>query len=190
MLNTGILFIILTFIIVYEVKIHRYYKNDLKKETLISNFSFNRMQLIKMVYMNELDVSSNIFKFMMKTSSYSIRALYFYKNRNKGIERAKILEETVPILLDDKTKDEFENLNNEQKKLVVKSMLNTLLLYTEENYLQKLFFKMYLKQIKRKTSGIFTKFIQKISSDKVKEQLSVMDKINTSYSVSEYAYAY
>lgn len=178
------------FFIVYEYALHKHYQKDIRKEKLISNFSKNRMDLIKMVHLKEIDPTSNFFRFMLKATSYSIRSLYFYKDTNKGLEKTAILDKTMPILLSEKTKEEFKNLNSEQQQLFASTILNLLLVYTQDNYMEKILFKLYLMKLKKKLSDKVVFVIEKLLNKKRQEQLITMDIIKKSYSLGEFSYSY
>lgn len=189
MVNTILLLIIIPFVI-YKFNLDRYYKKDLKKEKLIADFSCYRMQLIKMLYMEEITADSNYFKFMLVATSYSIRTLYFYQNRNKGLDRTKILDNILPILLSEKTIKEFKELNSEQKELFVKAIINLFSLYSEEKYIEKLMFKLYLKNLKENVSNKITHLVKKSLNKRMKEKVETMDYISDTYALKDYCYSY
>ncbi len=49
----------------YNFYSNKKWKNELKNEKLISTFSWNRMDLMKMVELGEIDVHSEYFKFIL-----------------------------------------------------------------------------------------------------------------------------
>lgn len=119
----------------------RYYKEALEVEKLISFFSKTRMDLIRMVHLGEIDANSCYFKYILSATSYSIRALYFYKSKNKALENIAILKEMSPYLLDEKILEELKDLNNEQRRMFVETISMVLKIYWESHYIEKLLFK-------------------------------------------------
>ena len=85
-----ILFLLTAVYCFIEYLDNRYYKETFEVERNISFFSKMRMDLIKMVHLGEIEVNSYYFKYMYSASSYSIRALYFYKTKSKALENINI----------------------------------------------------------------------------------------------------
>ncbi len=125
-----------------EYKEKQYYKEALEVEKMISFFSKIRMDVIKMVHLGEIKANSCYFKYILSATSYSIRALYFYKSKNKALENIAILKEMSLYFLDKNLINEFKDLNNEQKKIFFDTISTVLKIYLDSHYLEKLIFKL------------------------------------------------
>lgn len=179
--------------IFYEFNFHKKFKNDLKKEKLIADFSYIRIQLMKMLYMHETDINSVYFKFMLKATSYSIRTLYFYNhNICDGLTKTKILTEVLPLLEKKELKEEFKYLNVEQKDLFIKVILNILDMYLENKYIEKLIFKVEVQKVKNIIYRISNKMISLLlnNNKQVQDKIKYINDINEYYNIEGYAFSY
>ena len=86
------------------------------------------------------------FKYMYSASSYSIRALYFYKTKSKALENINILKNMSPYLLNNNFAEELKTLNNEQKRLFYETITRVLMIYLSTHYIEKLIFKICFQQ--------------------------------------------
>ena len=185
------LIIVFTLFCIYEIFIHQKYKKDFEKEKLIADFSYTRIKLIISLFINEIDINSVYFKFMLKATSYSIRTLYYYSNNIcEGLEKTNVITEVLPLLSDIKLKEEFKSLNVEQKDLFVKTILNILNLYLENKYFEKIIFNMYILKFKNAISEILRIFIRWISNKQTQKKIKYIDDLNNSYNLRNYAFSY
>ena len=146
---------------------------------------------MRSLFINEIDINSVYFKFMLKATSYSIRTLYYYSNNIcEGLEKTNVITEVLPLLSDIKLKEEFKSLNVEQKDLFVKTILNILNLYLENKYFEKLIFNMYILKFKNAISEILRIFIRWISNKQTQKKIKYIDDLNNSYNLRNYAFSY
>lgn len=177
-------------IILYEIFLDKYYKKDLENEKLISFFANTRMQLIKMLYMKEISPDSRYFNFMMRATSYSIRTIYFRKNK-LSLEQLENLEEMLVVLNSKNLKSEFNNLNSEQKELFAKTALKILELYFSAEFIRKLQWTIYILTISSNILKFLLKFLVKLLKHidtKENENISYINDLEKSYCLSRYAY--
>lgn len=185
------LIIVFTSFCIYETFIHQKYKKDFEKEKLIADFAYTRIKIMRSLFINEIDINSVYFKFMLKATSYSIRTLYYYSNNIcEGLEKTNVITEVLPLLSDIKLKEEFKSLNVEQKDLFVKTILNILNLYLENKYFEKLIFNMYILKFKNAISEILRIFIRWISNKQTQKKIKYIDDLNNSYNLRNYAFSY
>ncbi len=148
MINT--LFILLVclsaIIFIIEYKDNKYYKDAIEVEKMISFFSKTRMNVIRMVHLGEIEADSCYFKYILSATSYSIRALYYYKSKNKALENIAILKEMSPYLLDAKLVSELKNLNYEQKRIFFDTIKIVLKIYLDAHYFENFLFKLCYQQ--------------------------------------------
>jgi hypothetical protein len=176
--------------IAYEISLNKKYKKELAYEKLISNFSYARMQIMKMLHLKEISADSLYFNFMIRATSFSIRTLYFYKNRREGLKDTKVLTEIMPSLINPKMKEEFECLNSEQKELFIRTILNILKLYIEDNYFEKLLLSIYLLEIKNVIGILIAKIIKRFSDKKTREKITYINDLDNSYNIRSHEYAF
>lgn len=178
-------------VIFYEIHLDRYYKKDLNNEKLISFFANTRMQLIKMLHMKEITANSHYFHFMMRATSYSIRTIYFRKNK-LSLEQLDNLEEMLVVLNSEHLKSEFNNLNSEQKELFAKTALKILELYFSTEFIRKLQWTLYILTISSKILKLLIKILVGLVrhlNTKEKENISYINDLEKSYCLSQYAFA-
>lgn len=181
---THLLLLILLSVITYEFLIHKYYKEDLKNEKLIAFFSDARMQLMKMLYMKEITKESAYFNFIMRATSYSIRTIYYRKDKVSK-EQLKCLKEMTEVLDSRELKKEFKNLNAEQKEIFCKTAIKILDLYFNADFFRRLLWKALCLKI---SCGILKLFL-KLLNPKTQEKVNYINDIESSYSLSKYAIA-
>ena len=176
--------ILASIFVIYEFLLNRYYKEDLKNEKLIAFFSDARMQLMKMLYMKETTKESYYFTFMMRATSYSIRTIYYRKDKVSK-EQLDCLKEIANILDSEKLKDEFKDLNAEQKEIFCKTAIKILEIYFNANFICKLLFKTLCLKVGLSVLNLFSKLLD----SKTKETMNYINDIESSYSLSKYALA-
>lgn len=188
--NFAINFLIIVGIafIIRESFVHKSYKKDLEKEKLISFFSNARMQLMKMLYMKEITPNSSYFNFMIRATSCSIRTIY-YNKKDLSIDYLDCIQKTMSYLDKDNLKQEFENLNSEQKELFAKTALNILNLYFEDKILRKLLWKLYILKFSAKILRSFIAILENIQTTKTSSDLQYLDNVEKSYNLRQYACA-
>lgn len=176
---------------IYEIALHNFYKKDIKEEKLISFFSNARMQLMKMIYMKEITPDSNYFNFMIRATSYSIKTIYYRKNK-LSLEQLNCIKEMLNFLNTDNLKNEFKALNGEQKELFAKTVLKILELYFNADFSTKILWKLYLLKISCKMLEVVLCTLEKLIKfvdTKEKDSISYINDIETSYSLRQYAFA-
>ena len=176
--------------LVYELALDRFYKKDLQNEKLISYFSNTRMQLIKMLYMKEISHNSCYFNFMIRATSYSIRTIY-YKKKKLSMEQLECLESMFNVLNTDNLKNEFLNLNSEQKELFAKTALKIVELYFNREFIKKLLWGLYILRVSSRILKYSSGTIEKISSLlKINrdEDIRSLNDIEKTYKLSQYAF--
>ncbi len=176
--------------IIYEILLHNFYKKDLENEKLIAYFSNARMQLMKMLYMKEISCNSNYFNFMIRATSYSIRTMY-YKKEKLSLEQLKTLENMLDFLGKDKLKNEFKELNGEQKELFAKTVIKILELYFNTKFMTKIIWILYILKISCNFSKQALKLVKLVLSPNIdkNEDIVYLRDIDKSYSLSQYALA-
>lgn len=175
--------------VVYEIALDRFYKKDLQEEKLIAYFSNTRMQLMKMLYMQEIAPDSYYFNFMMRATSYSIRTIY-YKKEKMSVEQLDCLKNMFDFLNTDKLKNEFKALNSEQKELFGKTAFKIIELYFNEDLSRKIVLKIYLLKISFNILGLLLKLLEKlidVVNKHKNDDLLYINEIENSYSLSQYA---
>lgn len=186
-----IFFLICIVFIIYEIALHKYYKEDLQNEKLISYFSNTRMQVMKMLYMKEITANSCYFNFMIRATSYAIRTIY-YKKKKLSIEQLEYLESMLNFINAEDLKKEFKNLNSEQKELFARTALNLLKLYFDRALIKKLVWTLYILNISSKIIKCMLRITEKLMScsklQKDKDIIYLKD-VEKSYGLSHYAYA-
>lgn len=174
----NILFITLICLVVVihiiEYKENQYYKEAIEVEKLIAFFSKTRMDVIKMVHLGEIKADSCYFKYILSATSYSIRALYFYKSKKQALENIAILKEMSPYLLDKQLIDEFKDLNNEQKQIFVNTISTVLKIYWDSHYVEKLLFKLCYQKA--------TKLIKNVNLSKLRKFIPQSTQSGVDYS--------
>lgn len=132
------------------LKTENYLKQRLEKEIMISEFSEDRMKLIKMVNSGEINPHSSFFKYIFRSTSFSIRALFFYENKVEALKHISVLKEISPHILNENMKNEIHELNYEQRQLFVRVTLNVLKLYLNFHVLEHILFEIIKKTSKSK----------------------------------------
>lgn len=145
-----------------EYREKHYYKEAIEVEKMISFFSKIRMDVIKMVHLGEVKADSCYFKYILSATSYSIRALYYYKSKNEALENIAILKEMSPYFLDEKLIDEFKDLNNEQKKIFFDTISTVLKIYWDSHYVEKFIFKLCYQKATKCIKNINPAKLQKL----------------------------
>lgn len=174
--------------IVYEIYLNNFYKKDLQNEKLIAYFSDTRMQLMKMLHMREIKPISCYFDFMMRATSYSIRTIYF-KKKKYSLEQLNYLEAMFNTLNSDELKNEFKELNSEQKELFARTAMNIIELYFSREFRKKLLWSLYVLKASYKILylfGLIRRVLFTFESDK---DINRLDDIEKSYKLSQYALA-
>lgn len=156
--------------ILYSCVENKIYKDELKNEKLISYFSWARMTLMKMVELGEIEADSIFFKYILSATSYSVRGLYLYPSKTKTLDNVNILKFTADYCLNPNLKEEFKNLNFQQKKMLIDTTSNVLQMYFDTHYIEKFIFKVFCKKIKNFTLSI-PKRISKLIPEKSKTGL-------------------
>ena len=148
LVSISIIFAIISFISLVKTEIC--FKRKLEKERMISEFSEDRMKLIKMVNAGEINPHSSFFKYIFSSTSFSIRALFFYENKEEALKHISVLKEISPHILNDSIKDEIQDLNYEQKQLFVRVTLNVLTLYLDFHLIELILFNLMKTNSKKK----------------------------------------
>lgn len=187
----SLLFILLVClaVVIYMLEYNekRYYKEAIEVEKMISFFSKTRMDVIKMIHLGEINVNSCYFKYILSATSYSIRALYYYKSKNKALENIAILKEMSPYLLDKNLIDEFRTLNNEQKRIFFETISAVMKIYLDSHYLEKFLFKLCYKKAANYVMSINFSHIMKLIPQSTQSGVDYTKKLNE---FSDLCYAY
>lgn len=183
-----LLLIVCVCFVIYEIILDNYYKKDLKDERLISYFSNTRMQLMKMLYMKEITHDSYYFNFMIRATSYSIRTIY-YKKRKLSNEQISCLESMFKFLDTENLKQEFANLNSEQRELFARTALKIVELYFNRKLRTKLLWKLYILKMGTKILKHVVTFLSKILESKKDADIISLRNIEQSYNLRQYAFA-
>lgn len=186
-----LMILIVVSFIIYEQQLHRYYRKKMEDEKLISYFSQARMQLMKMLYTGEISHRTAYFNILMRATSYSIRAIYLYNNKEQLKVNIKAIESMIPYIVDKKMKNEFESLTVEQKELFVNTILRMIQLHIKDDFFAKAIFNMYIASIKKKVNSLKIKLLSTLASTsrEHKQKISYLDDISNSYNIPRYAYA-
>lgn len=190
---TNIIFYFLLAIVIlfalYEHNLHKQYKKDLNNERFISFFFNARMQVVRMLHINEISPNSAFFNFMMRATSYSIRTIKIHCNKKIPFCKMTELKEILPFVLDSKMKEEFKTLNREQKELFVRTIISIVILYVDKNFIEKAFLMLYLQAIKERVCSAMFNALGKFSGKGGQKKFSYINEINENYNLSEYAAA-
>ena len=179
---TYILPILLIAFIIYEISLHQSYKKELQNEKLIAEFSFMRMQIMKMLYYNETSKDSFFFRFMLPATSYSIRALY-YNKKTYYLTNDTFIDNMIDLLKNVNMKEEFRNLDTEQKRMFGNTIVMLLELYLNDNMLDKILFKIYFLKLKVRVLKGILRLLGSLQPE-TKKKIENINDINNIYGIS------